>query len=57
VCAGAREVQLLVRVAAPGVSPERLRALIDDSNRCSPVSALLRDSVPVTLRVEVEGGG
>jgi uncharacterized OsmC-like protein len=56
VCAGAREVQLLVRVAAPGVSPERLRYLIDDSNRCSPVSALLRGAVPMTLRVEVEGG-
>jgi len=56
VCAGARELQLLVRIAAPGVAPERLRALIDDSNRCSPVSALLQNPVPVALRVEVVAG-
>src|SRR3984957_906079 len=35
--AGPRDIQLLVRVAAPGVSPERLRVLIEESNRCSPV--------------------
>jgi uncharacterized OsmC-like protein len=55
VCAGPCEVQLLVRIAALGVSSERLRVLIDECNRCSPVSAALRDAVPVTLRVEVDG--
>jgi len=54
VCAGPRDVELLIRIAAPGTSPERLRALVDDSSRCSPVSAALRDAVPATLRVEVE---
>jgi uncharacterized OsmC-like protein len=54
VCAGPRDVELVVRIAAPGASLERLRALVDDSNRCSPVSAALRDAVPTTLRVEVD---
>jgi len=56
VCAGPRDVQVLVRIAAPGVSPERLRMLIEESNRCSPVSAALRDAVPMTLCIEVDGG-
>jgi len=55
VCAGPREVQVLVRVAAPGVSPQRLRTLIEESNRCSPISAAVRDLVPMTLRIELEG--
>jgi len=53
VSAAARDVHLLVRIAAPGVSPERLRNLVDESNRCSPMSATLRHAVPATLRVEV----
>jgi uncharacterized OsmC-like protein len=56
VCAGPRDIQVLVRIAAPGVSPERLRILIDESNRCSPVSAALREAVPMALYVEVDGG-
>jgi uncharacterized OsmC-like protein len=56
VCAGSRDVQVLVRIVAPGVSPERLRTLVEESNRCSPVSATLRDAVPMTLRIEVGGG-
>jgi uncharacterized OsmC-like protein len=55
VCAGPCEVQLLVRISAPGVSPERLRTLIEQSNHCSPVSAALRAAVPMTVRIEVEG--
>jgi len=47
---------VLVRIAAPGVSPERLRILIEESNRCSPVSAAARDEVPMTLCIEVDGG-
>jgi uncharacterized OsmC-like protein len=56
VCAGPCDVQLLVRIAAPGISPERLRILIEQSNRCSPVSAALRATVPMTLCIEVEDG-
>jgi uncharacterized OsmC-like protein len=56
VCAGPRDVQVLVRIAAPGVSPEPLRTLIEESNRCSPVSAALRNAVPITLSIEMDGG-
>jgi uncharacterized OsmC-like protein len=56
VCAGPRDVQILVRIAAPGVPPERLRILIEESNRCSPVSAALRDAVPITLSIKMDGG-
>jgi uncharacterized OsmC-like protein len=54
--AGPRDIHLLVRIAAPGVSPERLRILVEESNRCAPVSAAARDAVPVTLSTEVVGG-
>ena len=51
--AGPRDVQLLVRIAAPGVSAETLQDLVEDSSRCSPISAAARDAVPVALRIEV----
>jgi|SRR5580658_6725933 uncharacterized OsmC-like protein len=50
--AGPRDVQLLVRISAAGVSAERLQDFVEDSNRCSPVSAALRDEISVSLRVE-----
>jgi organic hydroperoxide reductase OsmC/OhrA len=52
--AGPRDVELLVRIAAPGVSGETLQTLVKDSNRCSPISAAARDALPVILRIEVE---
>lgn len=51
--AGPRDVQLLVRISAHGVSPQRLRALVEDGYRCSPVSSAIRDAVPVALRIEL----
>jgi organic hydroperoxide reductase OsmC/OhrA len=51
--AGPRDVQLLVKIAASGVSVERLRTLVEDSNRCSPISAAVRDAVSVDLRIEL----
>jgi uncharacterized OsmC-like protein len=53
VAAAPRDVQLLVRIAAPGVSGEELRALVESSNRCSPISEAARHVVPVALRIEV----
>jgi uncharacterized OsmC-like protein len=50
--AGPRDVQLLVRISAAGVSAERLHDFVEDSNRCSPVAAALREQVSVALRVE-----
>jgi uncharacterized OsmC-like protein len=52
--AGPREIQIRVRIRAAGVSAERLRLLVEDSNRCSPVCAAARDSVPVALRIDVD---
>jgi uncharacterized OsmC-like protein len=54
VSAGPRDVRLLVRISAPGVPEERLRTLVEDCNRCSPVSAALRDAVPVALQIEAD---
>lgn len=51
--AGPNEIQIHVRISAAGVSAERLRHLVEHSNRCSPISAAARDAVPVALRVEV----
>jgi len=51
--AGPRDVQLLVRISAPRVSADRLQQLIKESDRCSPVSAAVRDQVPVAVQVEV----
>jgi uncharacterized OsmC-like protein len=51
--AGPNEIQIQVRISAAGVSAERLRLLVEDSNRCSPVSAAAREAVPVALRIEV----
>jgi len=31
-----------------------LRTLVEDCNRCSPVSAALRDAVPVALQIEAD---
>jgi len=52
--AGPRDVQLLVKIAAAEVSAERLHTLVEESNRCSPVSATLRGPVPLDLRIEVD---
>jgi organic hydroperoxide reductase OsmC/OhrA len=52
--AGPRAVQLLVRIAAPGVSAEKLRTLVEDSNRCSPISAATRNAVAVSLQIDVD---
>ncbi len=54
--AGPREIELLVRIGAPGVTAERLRLLVEESYRCAPVSAAARDAVPMTLCTEVVGG-
>lgn len=51
--AAPRAVQLRVRIGARGVSAERLRQLVEDTRRCSPVLCALEDAVPVSLQVEV----
>jgi uncharacterized OsmC-like protein len=47
-----RGVRLEVSLSAPGIARERLQALVEESVRCSPVSAALANVVPVELRLE-----
>jgi uncharacterized OsmC-like protein len=54
--AGSRDVTMHVRLAAPGVSTERLRALVEESCRCSPILRVLTDGADVALRVDVPEG-
>jgi uncharacterized OsmC-like protein len=48
------EVQLEVRIGASNVSAEALRAIVDSSFRCSPVSVAVERAIPVRLRVDIE---
>jgi uncharacterized OsmC-like protein len=54
--AGPRDVQLHVTIAARGVEAERLRALVEESHRCSPVPCAIQEPVPVALSIEVGAG-
>ena len=51
-----RDVELQVRIAAPGQSPERLRALVQDCDCFSPVTQTLRQAIPVTVHIQVAAG-
>jgi uncharacterized OsmC-like protein len=55
VSAGPRNLELHVRISAPRVTKERLKLLVETSNRCSPVSCAMQEAVPVALHIEVEG--
>jgi len=54
ISAGPRELRLEVRIGASGVPRERLQAIIDVSQNCSPVSAALVRAVPVALHIEID---
>jgi len=54
VSAGPRDVQMIVRISAPGVSASRLRALVEQSYRCSPMARAVEDAVPVALQIEID---
>jgi hypothetical protein len=49
-------MQMFVRICAHGVSAERLRALVEESYRCSPMASAIEDRVPVALRIQVDVG-
>jgi uncharacterized OsmC-like protein len=51
--AGPQDVQLHVTIAANGVPAEKLRALVEESHRCSPVPCAIQNETPVGLLVEV----
>jgi len=54
VFAGPRDVHLLVRISARGVSAQQLRALVDNSRRCSPIPKVVETAVPIAVTVEVD---
>jgi uncharacterized OsmC-like protein len=54
VSAGPRDVQLRIRIAAHGIEPARLRALVEKGYRCSPIPTGVVNAVPVDLRIDVE---
>ena len=53
-CAGPRDMQLHIRIAAPGVPLAQLRALVEHSQRCAPISAAVQDAVPIALHIDVD---
>lgn len=53
--AGPCDVQLRVRISAPGVSPERLRALVEDGLCHSPIPNAVRSATPLALHIDVDG--
>lgn len=52
VYAGPSDVRLRVRIAARGIAPERLHALVADCVRCSPIPNAVEHAVPVALSIE-----
>lgn len=54
VAAGPRDVQLHVRIRANGIEPARLRALVEQSNRCSPIPNAVANAVPLDVRIDVD---
>ncbi|HXU52610.1 MAG TPA: OsmC family protein [Casimicrobiaceae bacterium] len=53
VYAGPQDLALDVRIAAPGVDADRLRKLVDDGCRCSPVPNAVQHALPMPIRVDV----
>jgi uncharacterized OsmC-like protein len=53
VCAAPSDFQLIVRIAAHGVDAERLRALVAEGMRRSPITNALQNAMPTALRVDI----
>lgn len=51
--AGPLAVALHVRIAAAGVSAERLRALVESTTGCSPMTDAVERALPVALHIEL----
>ncbi|WP_341914232.1 OsmC family protein [Polaromonas sp. YR568] len=50
---GPHDVQMHVRISAHGVSAQRLRSLVEDSNRRAPMTSAFKNALPVALHIEV----
>lgn len=53
--AGPADLHLQVRIDAPGVDPHRLRALVEQAVRCSPVPSLVQQVTPLALQLDIAG--
>lgn len=53
IAAGPQDMQLHVTIAAHGVPAAKLRALVEESHRCSPVPCAIQEQTPVGLHIEV----
>lgn len=54
VYAGPSDVEMRVRISAPGTSAEALRMLVESSGRCSPISVAVQNATRVQVHVEVD---
>jgi uncharacterized OsmC-like protein len=54
--AGPRDVRLAVRISVRNAAKEAIRAMVEESHRCSPVSAALEAAIPVSLRIDIDPG-
>ena len=51
--AGPSDMQMRVRISAHGIDAQRLRTLVEDSYRQSPMARAMRTAVPVELHIDV----
>jgi uncharacterized OsmC-like protein len=51
--AGPGDVQLMVRIAAPGVAPQRLRALVERGLHCSPIPNAVQRATALAVHIDV----
>lgn len=54
--AAPRDLQLHIRIAAQGVAPGRLRALVEGGYGRSPIPCAVQAALPLALHVDVDGG-
>jgi uncharacterized OsmC-like protein len=52
--AGPHDLALSVHISAPGVTPGRLRALVEHGIRCSPIPNAVQTANPLPLRIVVD---
>jgi uncharacterized OsmC-like protein len=48
------DVQLHVRISAKDVAPARLRALVEDGYRCSPIPGAVVSALPVDVHIDID---
>ena len=49
-----QDMQLHIKIAAQSLAPQKLRALVEEGLRCSPIPCAVQNALPVALHIEVE---